>query len=166
MAAAAPSQVREDGAAWQLLLRSAPESERCRSAPGKVLALPHAVGLCYQFYHYRFYQLGPDNSSYRTDQFRAHNLRHSGWPIILKLTSWVRGANPSTFERERVQGLGLGPGVEPRKKRLTNPGSFVPGPLERVRALWAHQIGGPKLNETELQGHLAHKKHPPPRTLQ
>ena len=23
---------------------------------------PLPVGLCYQFYHYRFYQLGPDNS--------------------------------------------------------------------------------------------------------
>jgi len=30
----------------------------------------------------------------------------------------------------------------------------------------AHQIGGPKLTETELQGYVGHKKHSPPRTLQ
>ena len=32
------------------------------------------IGLCYQFYRYRFYQLGPHNSCYRTYQFRADNL--------------------------------------------------------------------------------------------
>jgi len=32
------------------------------------------VGLCYQVYHYRFYQFGPDNFCYRTYQFRADNL--------------------------------------------------------------------------------------------
>ena len=32
------------------------------------------LGLSYQFYHYRFYQLGPDNSCYRTYQFRADNV--------------------------------------------------------------------------------------------
>ena len=31
------------------------------------LQLP--IGLCYQFYHHRFCQLGPDDSFYRTYQF-------------------------------------------------------------------------------------------------
>ena len=33
--------------------------------------LTPAIGLCYQSYHYRFHQLGPDNSCYRTYQSRA-----------------------------------------------------------------------------------------------
>ena len=33
-----------------------------------------SLGLFFQFYHCRFYQLGPDNSCYRTYQVRADNL--------------------------------------------------------------------------------------------
>jgi len=40
------------------------------------------LGFCCQFYHYRFYQLGPDNFCYRTYQFRADNL--SARPPVLR----------------------------------------------------------------------------------
>jgi len=46
---------------------------------------PMALGWCYQFYHCRFYQLGPDNSCYRTYQFRADNLSfHDGMLVVLQ----------------------------------------------------------------------------------
>ena len=70
----------------------------CLAKPRTRLA-PHPsweLGLCYPVYHYRFCQVGPDNSCYRTYQFRADTLSvrawHPGRTALLRLVKTASAA--------------------------------------------------------------------------